>query len=289
MTAILVTPDSAVQATNRHYDLPPELFATFLGRRMKYTCGRYASDAGTLDDAQEAKLAYITDCLGIQGGEQVLDIGAGWGSLSYYLANKFGCQVTSVTPSPGQAAFLRDRPHPLVRVRQCSVYDLDDLPSRSFDAVALVGVIEHMPDHHAALRAAARPLRKGGRLYLSASCYRSQAAYREYRARAASRQVAQDIFGFADLRPFSELVEAVEDTGLSLLGIADLTADYYRTVEAWLSGVRAGRERIEYLRPGYADELITYLETTNVGWGRTTKHYALTASRCRWGHAEVLR
>jgi cyclopropane-fatty-acyl-phospholipid synthase len=209
--------------------------------------------------------------------------------LTFYLAETFGCQVTSVTPSPVQAAYLRERGHERVKVIERSVYDLGDLTARSFDAIALVGVIEHMPDHHSVLRTAARVLRKEGRLYLSASCYRNRKAYEEHHSRPGSRYVSDDIFGFIDLRPFSCLVEAVEDAGLSVLGFADLTVDYHRTVADWLSGVRAGRDVIESYRAGYADELIRYMEITNAGWGQSTKHYALTATRSRWGHPDALR
>jgi cyclopropane-fatty-acyl-phospholipid synthase len=278
----------AAAATNRHYDLPPELFETFLGRRMKYTCGLYAGGAATLDEAQEAKLAFIARCLRVGAGESVLDIGTGWGSLAFFLAERFGCQVTAVTPSSTQARYVRDRAAAAgadkrIRVVERSVYDLE-LPAASFDAVALVGVIEHMPDHHRVLSTAATLLRRGGRLYLSASCFRCRAAFDEYAASPGSRHVLETIFGYGTLRPLSALVEAAEDAGLSLTGITDLTSHYHRTIEDWLAGIRAARERIDAIVPRYAGELVRYLEATNAGWGHTAKHYAFSAVRSRWGY-----
>ena len=48
-------------------------------------------------------------------------------------------------------------------------------------------------------------------------------------------------------------------------------------------GIRAARQRIEELAPGYADVLERYLEIANAGWGYTTKHYALVCRNARKG------
>jgi cyclopropane-fatty-acyl-phospholipid synthase len=291
MTHTAVSPDEAAAATSRHYDLPPEMFAAFLGHRLKYTCGLYTNPAATLDEAQEAKLAFIARQLGITGGESVLDIGTGWGSLAFYLAQTFGCRVTGVTPSQAQAQYVREQAQAtgldaLVRVIQRSVYDLD-LPPTSFDAAALVGVIEHLPDHRRALGIAARLVRRHSPVYVSASCYRSQDTLNRYAARPASQHVTATVFGYGVMRPLSALVEAVESAGLSMSAITDLTPSYHRTITDWLERVRSASARIDAIVPGYPGELARYLETTNAGWGYTTKHYAITAIRSRLGSTQV--
>jgi cyclopropane-fatty-acyl-phospholipid synthase len=291
MTHTAISPDEAAAATSRHYDLPPEMFATFLGPRMKYTCGLYTDPAATLDEAQEAKLAFIARQLGITGGESVLDIGTGWGSLAFYLAQTFGCQVTGVTPSQAQARYVAEQARAtgldgLVRVWRRSVYDLDLAPA-SFDGVALVGVIEHLPDHRRALGIAARLVRRQGSVYVSASCYRSQDMLNRHAARPASQHVTESVFGYGLMRPLSVLVEAAERAGLSMSAITDLTPSYERTIADWLERVRAASARIDAIVPGYSGELAGYLETANAGWGYTTKHYAFTAVRSRLGRTQV--
>lgn len=286
----MTTLKAAADATNGHYDLAPEIFECFLGEHMKYTCGIYASADTTLDQAQEAKLDFIAKCLGIQGGERVLDIGVGWGALAFYLAERHDCQVLGITPSRVQAAYTQARAQELglddrVQVQQRSIYDFT--PDKPFDAVAMVGVIEHMPDHHRALSIAANALNRNGRLYMSATCYRTDRHFAELTSRQTSQHVQETIFGFATLRPFSKLVEAVEDAGLSLFRATDLTPHYELTIRDWLAGIEEHTSTIEELQPGLPEALIRYLETTNAGWGHATKHYALAAIRARQGLTDL--
>jgi cyclopropane-fatty-acyl-phospholipid synthase len=278
--------------TNVHYDQSPEIFETFLDARMKYTCGIYPTGAETLDEAQEIKLRTVADLLGLRGGEQVLDIGSGWGSMVCFLAEQ-GCRVTGITPSPSQAEYIRARAAAQgsgerVVVERSSFGDAD-LGRAVFDAVTIVGVIEAIPDLGVTMRKIAHHLRPGGRVYLSASCFRSSAAFAEYADRPASRHVSEDIFGWGILRPLSELVEGFEEARLSLIGCYDLTTHYKRTIEQWIDRVKVGSATIERLRPGYADELTRYFETANAGWGHTTRHYGLVGMRSRQGIAVPVR
>ncbi|WP_024805619.1 cyclopropane-fatty-acyl-phospholipid synthase family protein [Nocardia sp. BMG51109] len=292
MTRQISSPE-AVSATNRHYDLPPEVFEAFLDARMKYTCGLYRTGGESLDEAQRDKLAYIARLLHVGAGQRVLDIGCGWGSLAVYLAVEHGCRVTAVTPSRVQSEYVRDRAAGagvtgLVTVETASIYDID-LSGRRFDAVALVGAIEHMPDHRTVLTTVAHRLRRGGRMYLSASCYRDESTFARYADHPGSRHVTDKIFGYGVLRPLSRLVAAAEDAGLSVSTVLDLTAHYRRTIEDWSARAAAHRDRIDAAVPGLADDLLRYFTITNSGWGYTTKQYALTAIRSREGETELVR
>ncbi|MET8828891.1 class I SAM-dependent methyltransferase [Streptomyces sp. NPDC004610] len=279
-------PDSP--PTNVHYDQPPEIFEAFLDRRMKYTSGIFTRGDESLDTAQLTKLRTVTGLLGLTGGERVLDIGSGWGSMVCHLAG-LGCQVTGVTPAPAQAAYIRARAAregvaDRVTIAESSIYDAD-LGDARFDAVTVVGVAEALPDLDGVLRIIARRLRPGGRVYLSAACFRSREVFTEYTDRPASRHVAETIFGWGILRPLSELVAGCEEARLSVIGCHDLTEHYRRTIDHWIGRVAAARDRIDALRPGYSDELLRYLRTSNAGWGHTTRYYGLVAARSRDGLA----
>lgn len=285
-TGLAPSPRDACQATNQHYELPTEYFAAYLDRRLKYSSGWYSSPATTLDEAQTAKLRFVARQLGITGGEAVLDVGCGWGSLLMFLAADHGCTVTGVTPSAVQAAYVTALAADLGLHRRVTVihgsFDEVAVPA-SFDCVSMLGSIVHMPNRTGVLRKAYGALKRGGALYVSETCFRNTGAYLEFAGRPGTRHVTDGIFGFGDMVPLSALVAAIEDAGFSLSGLTDLTAHYKRTIEDWEKRAAANRATIERVRPGGFDPLIRYLQTANAGWGYTTKHYAISARKARLG------
>lgn len=277
-----VTVEHAREATNTHYELPPEYFAAFLDRRMKYSSGLYRGESMSLDDAQTAKVRFVGEQLKLQAGSDLLDIGCGWGSFTLFAADELGCNVTAITPAASQAEHIRrqaadrgisDR----VRVLVGAFTELT--VDGRYDGVSMLGSIIHMPDQRQVLTDARQLLRPGGRLYLSESCFRSEEMYAEFNSRPGTVHVMETTFGFADMVPLSRLVAAAESAGFSLTGLTDLTDDYYRTIEAWIDNAKRNRETVD--RYGNSEELLRYLEVANAGWGFTSKHYALVAARRR--------
>jgi cyclopropane-fatty-acyl-phospholipid synthase len=288
MTA--VSPGQAERATNKHYELPVELFASYLDRRLKYSSGLYQDEHTDLDQAQTAKLHFVARQLGLRGGERLLDIGCGWGSLILFMAQEYGCRATGITPSGPQAEHIRAQARAagvaeLITVVPGSFSDAE--VTGRFDAATMLGSIVHMPDRVDVLRKVHGLLRRNGSLYVSESCFRDHATYREFSRRPGTRHVTEGIFGFADMVPLSVLVAAIESAGFSLTGLTDLTAHYHRTIEQWEQRACQARDRIEEVAPGMYEPLIRYLRIANAGWGYTTKHYAISVLKSRLGPAEA--
>ncbi|MBA0052702.1 methyltransferase domain-containing protein [Streptomyces sp. AJS327] len=283
-TAPAGTDSPSLSNTNTHYDLDPDIFGLFLDPLRKYSSGLYRSPSDTLEQAQLNKLAFVADRLGVSGGERVLDAGCGWGSVILHFAKEYGCSTLGVSPAGKQHAYIAERAAQLgVSERVSSVvghFEEVELPEGGYDAVTMLGSIVHMPDLEAVLSRARRLLRRGGRLYVSESCFRSEGVRAEFDERAGTQFVRDSIFGYGELRPLSELVRGAENVGFSIQSLDDLTADYHRTIEDWIVNVRERAERIDAVRPGMAEHLERYLEVANAGWGYTTKHYALV---CRKG------
>ncbi|MBH0776537.1 SAM-dependent methyltransferase [Nocardia bovistercoris] len=276
---------TAVADTNQHYDLDPEIFGQFLDPLRKYSSALYKSEADTLEQAQRNKLRFVADRLGLTGGERLLDIGCGWGSLILYMASELGCHTLGVSPAPRQHEYIAEQARArgvaeLVRT-EVGHFERMELPARGFDAVTMLGSIIHMPDLDEVFRRARAVLRRGGTLYVSESCFRNAATHERFADRAGTDFVRDDIFGWGDLRPLSDLVTAAEGAGFSLVSLDDLTADYHRTIEDWIANVEANAAAIDAHGAGMAAQLRHYLEIANAGWGYTTKHYALVCRNSR--------
>jgi cyclopropane-fatty-acyl-phospholipid synthase len=96
----------AFQVGEQHYDIGNDLYERMLDRRMIYSCA-YWANAQNLDQAQEAKLDLVFGKLGLKPGQQVLDIGCGWGGSLRYAAEKYGVSGVGVTVSKEQAELVR--------------------------------------------------------------------------------------------------------------------------------------------------------------------------------------
>ncbi|MGI8945634.1 MAG: class I SAM-dependent methyltransferase [Thermoleophilaceae bacterium] len=156
------------RAVRHHYDVPGEFFALFLDSSMTYSCGIFSRGATTLEDAQEAKLDLICTKLALEPGERVLDVGCGWGSFAIHAARRYGVEVVGITLSEPQAelATRRVREAGLADRVQIRVADYRDPGDAGFDAIASIGMVEHVGDEQLDLYAErlAERLVPGGRL-----------------------------------------------------------------------------------------------------------------------------
>lgn len=136
-----------LQATNRafevgekHYDLDNDLFSAMLGKTMAYSCG-YWKNVRSLDKAQEAKFEMICQKLNLKRGQQILDIGCGWGGFAFYAAKNYGAKVLGITVSKEQIKFAEKLCKGLpVEFR---LQDYRDLQGK-FDHIVSIGMFEHV-------------------------------------------------------------------------------------------------------------------------------------------------
>jgi cyclopropane-fatty-acyl-phospholipid synthase len=134
------------RAVRHHYDLPPEFFALFLDESMTYSCAIFSRGATTLEEAQATKLELVCTKLELQAGQRLLDVGCGWGSFAVHAAREHGASVVGITLSAPQAEVARARAADAgvadrVDIR---VADWRELAGERFDAIASIGMVEHV-------------------------------------------------------------------------------------------------------------------------------------------------
>ncbi|MCB0874879.1 MAG: class I SAM-dependent methyltransferase [Solirubrobacterales bacterium] len=221
------------RSVRHHYDLPPEFFSLFLDDSMTYSCAIFSRGAGTLEEAQEAKLEMVCTKLALEPGERILDIGCGWGSFAAHAASRHGVEVVGITLSEPQARVARRRAEEAgvgdrVEIR---VMDYRDLAGGDgpFDAIASIGMVEHVGaeriDLYAERLAALLP--SGGRL-LNHGIARLRHTDPE-----AGPFSERYVFPDADPLHLSRVLLALERAGFATEHVEGFAADYAETLRHW--------------------------------------------------------
>jgi cyclopropane-fatty-acyl-phospholipid synthase len=158
----------AASANEQHYELPAEFFRQVLGPRLKYSGCLWEAGVTTLAQAEAAMLALTTGRARIEDGMDVLDLGCGWGSLAFWVCERFpGARVLAVSNSGLQREFIeterRARGVANLEVRTADVSDFDS--ERRFDRVVSIEMFEHMRNYERLLAKVARWLKPGGLLF----------------------------------------------------------------------------------------------------------------------------
>jgi cyclopropane-fatty-acyl-phospholipid synthase len=157
-------------ANAQHYELPPAFFELCLGRRLKYSSCYYPRGDESLDEAEEAMLALYCERAELADGQQILELGCGWGSLTLWMAERYPCaDIVAVSNSNRQREHIearcRERGLSNVRVLTKDVNRLD-LDAAQFDRCVSIEMFEHMRNYEILLRRIAGWLRPHGKLFV---------------------------------------------------------------------------------------------------------------------------
>lgn len=235
-------------AVRHHYDVSNEFFALFLDKTMTYSCALFKQGAETLEDAQRAKLELICRKLALRPGARMLDIGCGWGSLAIHAAREHGASVLAITLSEPQVALARERARDAGvddRV-EFRVMDYRDLGAERFDAVASIGMVEHVGeariDEYTARIAAV--LEPGGAVLNHGI---AAVPPLEGGAHIGGEFSNRYVFPDGELLNLSRMALAFERAGLETLDVENLHTDYAETLRHWARRLDAGLDEAERL------------------------------------------
>jgi cyclopropane-fatty-acyl-phospholipid synthase len=170
--------------------------------------------------------------LDLQPGERVLDVGCGWGSFAIHAAERYGVKVLGITLSEPQVVYARRRARELGLTDRVDfqIADYRALRSERFDAVASIGMVEHVGEERIDLYAArlAKLVKPGGRL-LNHGIAQLQHGGDEAAGPFSERYV------FPDGEPLhlSRVTLALERAGLVVDHVEGLADDYAETIRHW--------------------------------------------------------
>jgi cyclopropane-fatty-acyl-phospholipid synthase len=233
------------RSVRHHYDLSNDFFALFLDDSMTYSCAIFESPDQSLEDAQANKREVVCRKLALEPGMRVLDVGCGWGSFAVHAAEHHGAQVVGITLSEPQAARARQRAeeHGVADKVEIRVMDYRDLRDERFDAIASIGMVEHVGavniDRYAALLAGL--LEPGARLL--------NHGIARLRHTDAEAGPFSERYVFADAAPLhlSRVQAAIERAGLVTEHVEGYAAHYAKTLTHWVGNLESDLPRAEAL------------------------------------------
>ena len=157
------------KANEQHYEVPPRLFELVLGDRLKYSSGLWPEGVSSLDESEVAMLKLTIQRAGLVDGQDVLELGCGWGSLTLYMAECFPkSKITAVSNSNDQRQFIEARCEERnLKNVEIITADMNDFETaKLFDRVISIEMFEHMRNYEKLLGRVNVWLKNKGKLFV---------------------------------------------------------------------------------------------------------------------------
>jgi cyclopropane-fatty-acyl-phospholipid synthase len=234
-------------ANDQHYEVSAEFFQKVLGRHLKYSCGFFEQADSTLDQAEAAMLGLTCEHANLQDGQQILELGCGWGSLTIWMAERYpNAQITALSNSLSQRQYierqLMERKLENVRVLTCDLRQFQT--TNRFDRIVSVEMFEHVRNYRELLRRIAGWLVDDGQLFVHIFCHQNWPYL--FETEGAANWMGRHFFTGGTMpcldlfSHFSEDLVVRDHWPVSGL-------HYWKTCEAWLSRLDQQRESIHQM------------------------------------------
>ena len=221
-----------------HYDFDDDFFLNFTDTRYHlYSHGLFERDDEPLEEAAERKLQTMFDSLQLKPGMRLLDIGGGWGAVSRFCAPR-GVEVTHLTLAPKSQTHIGGVLRELNAPGQVLLEDfLEHRPKVPYDAITILGVIEHIPAYRRFAQRVWDCLKPEGRLYLDASADKMKWD--------VSHFIRKYIYsGTHTYMCLQDVVRELIVNGMRLMHVSEESHSYHLTMRHWAERFDECREAV---------------------------------------------
>ena len=223
-----------------HYDLSDKLYDLFLDKTRQYSCAYFETKKDSLYQAQLNKMNRLADKLHLKKGDKVLDIGCGWGSLSRHFSSEYNCIVKGISLSEEQISYCLKK-QKLLKNSNYLEYSLQDYRNETnfYDKIVSVGMFEHVgkPFYNAYFKKISDLLSEDGIAVMHTignvrTPKLTPAFIRKY------------IFPGGYIPTLSEIMPAVEKSGLIISDIEVLRLHYADTLRNWYKNFKKAEKQV---------------------------------------------
>ena len=252
-------------ANEQHYEVPADFFRLALGPHLKYSSAWWPDGTPTLEAAEARALASTCEHAHLADGQDILELGCGWGSLTLWMAAQYpGSRITAVSNSSSQRAWIEAeaRRRNLANVAVMTA-DMNSFvaPGR-YDRVVSVEMFEHMRNWRTLFGRVHDWLRPGGRFFMHVFCHRSTPY--AFIDGGPSDWMSRHFFS-GGMMPSDDLAVRFQDP-LRLVARWRWDGTHYeRTANAWLANVDSRRDAVlQVLSATYGADASQWLQRWRV-------------------------
>jgi cyclopropane-fatty-acyl-phospholipid synthase len=231
----------ASQNVPPHYNVGPEVYELILDETMGYTCGYQKTPNDTLRQLQENKYDRVLQKLGVKEGDELLDLGCGWGGLIIHAAQKYGVKARGITIAKSQAEFAMRRAKSLGLQDRVKVDYGDFREARgTYDHIASIGMYEHLyhHEHAACFEHINSMLRDNGMgLVHFMGCTTD--------TNDPDPFTQKYIFPGSTHPPLSTAIVQLEKQKLAVLDVENIARHYQPTAQYWYDNFQANKHKLE--------------------------------------------
>ncbi|MCB0421382.1 MAG: class I SAM-dependent methyltransferase [Bdellovibrionales bacterium] len=229
-----------------HYDLGNDLYKTFLDPTMMYSSAVFSNEHQSLEEAQKNKLKIICEKLQLKSSDHILEIGTGWGGLAIYMAENYGCRVTTTTISEQQHQYAK------AKIEEAKLQDKIQLLKKDYrdltgkyDKIVSIEMIEAVgKDYLSGFLVRCNNLLKSEGLMLIQSINILDQRMQSY-ARGVDF-IQKHIFPGGFLPSLTEMAKILtEKTDLTIRDIHDIGLDYAKTLDCWFQSFSENFQQIK--------------------------------------------
>ena len=248
-----VVAEKTYDANEQHYEVPPKFFNYVLGANLKYSCSLF-DEVDSLDDAEDSMLRLYIDRADIKDGHEILDLGCGWGSFSFYVAERYpDANITSVSNSSDQIAYIKNEAHKrdLLNIKAIRM-DVNNLElNKQFDRIVSIEMFEHLRNYKLILNSLNHALKPDGKLFIHIFCHKKLTYLYEMKN---NLDWMTKYFFQGGIMPSKDIFQYFESE-LEIINQWDINGNHYsKTCKAWLNNHYKNKRKILDIFKKHYDE-----------------------------------
>ena len=228
---------------SHHYDLSDKLYELFLDKTRQYSCAYFENDRDTLEQAQINKMQRLAGKLNLSSADNVLDIGCGWGGLGRHFVENHDCSLKGISLSKEQISYCENMKLSFSKAEHLN-YAIQDyrFEKNKYSKIVSVGMFEHVgkPFYKTYFKKIHDLLEDDGVAVVHTIGNISN-------PKVTPAFIRKYIFPGGYIPSLSEIMPAVEKSGLIISDIEVLRLHYAKTISHWFKNFQDNKEKIKDL------------------------------------------